>query len=345
MRVLATSRERLRVDGEVTWRVPSLSLPETEATVDQIAESEAVQLFVERARLVRPEFRPDEQSHTAVSHLCRRLDGIPLPIELAAARLSVLTVEQIDERMSDALRLLTGGSRSAPTRHQTLRATLDWSHNLLSLPEQVTLRRLAVFAGGWTIEAAESVIAGEAVARQEVFDLVSALIERSLVQVEHGGGFVRYRLQETVRQYARDHLDRSNETTAIQERHAEYFTALADVIEPAMRGAEQVQWAARCDADLENLRAALAWVCADGRTELGLRLGWGLWRYWQLRGYGIEARHWLRGILELPTGGASRELRTGVLFAAARNALLLGETADAMALAQSCLIAARAFDD
>src|SRR5205823_6506782 len=208
----------------------------------------------------------------AVLQVCQRLDGIPLAIELAAVRLKVLTVEQIAERLDDRFRLLTGGSRTALPRHRTLQALIEWSHALLSDAERVALRRLSVFAGSWTIEAAETVCAGDTIGPHDVLELLAQLVGKSLVQVDEQDGEARYRMLETIRQYARAQLHEAGEATAAGERHLRHVCELAEAAEPQLLRSEQTRWLDRLDRDLANIRTALAWSLAADRIDAGLRL-------------------------------------------------------------------------
>jgi predicted ATPase/class 3 adenylate cyclase/Tfp pilus assembly protein PilF len=288
LQILATSREGLGLLGEQTYRIPPLSLPTAgRESPETLMEYEAVQLFAERARLSQPAFTVTEGNAAAVAEVCRRLDGIPLAIELAAARLKALPVEQIAARLEDRFRLLTGGSRTALPRQQTLRALIDWSYDLLSGPERAVLRRLSVFAGGWTLEAAEAIVAGDEIEVQEVLDLLRQLVERSLVVYESREGMDRYRLLETIRQYARDRLLEAAECEAVGARHRDWFVALTERAEPRLRyGAEQAAWLDRLEREHDNLRAALEWCQAtEGGEEAGLRLVGALTDFWRKRGH------------------------------------------------------------
>src|SRR5918998_1234587 len=234
LRVLATSREALGITGEVAWPVPSLSLPDLRRLpeVESLARYEAARLFLERTAAVNPTFALTEQNAVAVDQICYRLDGIPLAIELAAARAKVLSVEQIAERLDDSFGLLSAGGRTAMPRHRTLHATMDWSHELLPDEERALFRRLSVFAGGFLLGAAESVCAGEELERGEVLELLSHLVDKSLVVAREVSGEARYRLLETVRQYAREKLSESDEAELLRERHAGFYLALAEEAEP-----------------------------------------------------------------------------------------------------------------
>jgi non-specific serine/threonine protein kinase len=275
VRVLATSRERLGVAGETAWRVPSLGLPPPDAAPDPAAleRAEAVRLFVERARAVQPAFTVTAASAPAVAALCRRLDGIPLALELAAARVRVLTPAQLAARLGDRFRLLTGGGRTALPRQQTLRATVDWSHDLLTAPERALFRRLAVFPGGATggfpLEAAEAVGAGgagDSVEAADVLDLLAGLVDKSLVLAEARGAEARYRLMETLRQYAEERLEQAGEAAAARDRHAAWCLGLAraaaavGLVGVPPRGSPAGR---RLHDELENVGAALAWYASS----------------------------------------------------------------------------------
>jgi predicted ATPase len=228
LRILATSREPLSIDGEQVLRVPMLAAPEPPDTPERVARSAAAQLFLERARAVEPGFALTSQTAPAVAQVCRRLDGIPLALEPATARVALLSVQQIAARLDDRFRLLVGGHRTTPARQQTLLATMEWSHGLLDDSERVLFRRLAVFSGGWTLEAAEVVCAGDTLAAGDIVDLLAHLVDQSLVVVEpHSDGSRRYRLLETVRAYATERLAAASEVEALRDRHAAYFWTLA----------------------------------------------------------------------------------------------------------------------
>jgi len=318
LQILATSRESLNVAGERAWSVPPLSLPEPHqvASANQLSLCEAVRLFIERALSTRPSFALTDKNAPAVALLCRRLDGIPLAIELAAARVKALSVEEIAHRLDDCLRLLTVGSRTALPRQQTLQAAFDWSYDLLSEPERVLFRRLGVFSGGLTLETAEQVCAREGIALEDVLDLLSSLVDKSLVTAEERDGAVRYRLLETMRQYALDRLERGGEAEALRRQHAQYFLALAEQAEPQLSGAGQLHWVERLEVEHDNLRAALRW-CVHGRdAERGLRFGAALWRFWRIHGHLTEGRDRLTQVLGLSCDGMPSRPRAMVLNAA-----------------------------
>jgi len=316
LRILGTSREALRVDGEAVWPVPSLAVPPsprgarstpgtrgtrtTPELPDDLTRYDAVRLFLQRARLVRPTIVLTPENAPAVAEICRRLDGIPLAIELAAARLGMLTVEALAARLDDCFHVLVGGSRTVLPRHQTLRAALDWSYALLDGPERVLLRRLAVFAGGWTLEAATAVCAaiqpGDEVAEPLILDLLARLAHKSLVIVASEGREARYSLLEMVRQYGCERLEAGGEMEALRNRHVDYYLTLAE--ETVAERGQAGTGLDRLDAEEDNLRAALqaAWDGAD--TGRALRLSLALCRFWELRGYLSEGRHWLELLLD-----------------------------------------------
>jgi predicted ATPase/DNA-binding XRE family transcriptional regulator len=307
LQVLATSRQPLGIIGENTWRVPSLGLPDLDgAVVDRgdappdVAAYDAIRLFVERARAVRSGFALTDQNAASVVQICRRLDGIPLAIELAAARVRVLSVEQIGRRLDDRFSLLTGGGVNAPARQQTLRAMVDWSYDLLSPPERTLFRRLAVFAGGFTLEAAEGLGAGEQspAPSPSVLDLLTALVDRSLVQVQESGGETRYFLLETIRQYAWEELDQAGELDGTRTRHFEWCRVFAMQVAAESAGRRRRYWLDLIERENANLRAALEWSkTSPERIDAGLRLAVVLANFWRYRIYIVEGRRHLVDLL------------------------------------------------
>jgi predicted ATPase/DNA-binding SARP family transcriptional activator len=299
VRVLATSREPLHVDGEFTFRVPSLPLPPpVRAGAPDLAELgrlPSVQLFVERAARVRPGFALDAGNAQGVAELCRRLDGMPLALELAAARTAVLEPVEIVQRLGDALSLLGGGPAGA-TRRQTLRGTLEWSHALLTRPEQVLVRRLSVFAGGFTLHAVEAVCADPPLQQTELLELLARLVDKSLVVTERNAGGTRYRQLETVRQYCHENLERAGEADRLAEAHCAYFLAFAVAHNPEQATGVVIEAPKLLDSEHDNLRAALRWSCAR-EPEAALRLAASLWRFWFLRGHAVEGARWIERAL------------------------------------------------
>lgn len=289
VRILATSREPLGIDGERVYRVPSLSLPPEGAdAVADLADCDAVRLFAERARVRDPGFALDESTAPVVASVCRRLDGIPLALELAAARLSSMSLTHLSERLDQRFRLLTGGSRNAMPRQQTLQATVEWSFGLLHQAERETLMRLSVFAGGFELEAAEAICTTDDVDTFDVLDLLGSLVDKSLVVAERTPASVRYRLLETIRQYSAQELLRADgdaEVLRIRDRHAEFYLRLAQTAAPALTGRGQGEWLRRLDLEWDNLRAVLTHLAADERTDDALRLGAALHRFVLSRGH------------------------------------------------------------
>jgi predicted ATPase/DNA-binding SARP family transcriptional activator len=327
--ILASSREALGVSGETVFQVPSLAVPDLRQplSVEALSDYESVSLFVDRALTAFPNFALTPQNAEAVAQICFRLDGIPLAIELAAARVKLLSPEQIADRLSDRFRLLTGGSRTVLPRQQTLRATMDWSYNLLSPTEHIVLRRLSVFVGGWLLDSAEAVVAdslpsSESITAEDVLDLLTQLVNKSLVIAEQCPDEVRYRLLETIRQYAREKLLDATEVEVevVRARHLDYFTALAERAEPQLAGPQQVQWLDRLEAELDNLRAALEWALVSN-VSAGLRLASALARFWDAHNYNREGGEWLSQLLQRPEALLDVPVRARAL---AFQSLLLG---------------------
>lgn len=306
--VLATTREAFGIPGEHIRQVPPLATPPETVGLEQALDFESIALFLSLARSVVANFELSPATLEPTVEIVRRLDGIPLALELAAARLRVLSVRQIAERLDDRFRLLTGGSRTALPRHRTLQATMDWSHDLLGSDGQTLLRRLAVFQGGFELEAAERVTSGEGLERLDIVELLGRLVDGSMVVAE-GTDRIRYRMLETVRQYAQDRLAGSGESDLVRRRHAEWIAAIADGVEEGLRGSDQATWMARLRAENDNLRAALSWS-ADSDPELGLRIAAGLGRYWYLFGPYVQAEEWLDQFLAAadPTPSSRRAL-------------------------------------
>ncbi|MEA2622199.1 MAG: hypothetical protein QOH61_1109 [Chloroflexota bacterium] len=339
LRVIATSRESLAIAGETAFPVPSLSLPDADAvTVAELSQCEAVRLFVERAMAAVAGFQVTERNAAAIGQVCRRLDGVPLALELAAARVRALPVEQIAARLDDRFRLLTGSSRITIPRHQTLRQTIDWSHDLLAEDERALFRRLAVFVGGCSLEAAEEVCSGDPVDRYAVIDLLARLVDKSLLIADTEGAEGRYRQLESIRQYARDRLLESGEAADSLRRHRDWYLAMVAQAEPVFfRGAESADWLERLDREHDNLRAALQWSLDEpGEQREGLRLAAGLWRFWEIHGHLAEGRGWLERFLEATSGEVS-SLQADAYTGAGILAFMLGDHAGASALHERSL--------
>jgi non-specific serine/threonine protein kinase len=325
MRVVATGRQPLGVAGETTWRVPSLAVPDPSAVsgADEIAASEGVRLFLERTRSVLPGFALTDRNAAAVAQICRRLDGIPLAIELAAARMSALGVEHILARLDDRFRLLADTGVRAPERQRTLRATVEWSHDLLADGEKVLFRRLSAFAGGWSLEAAEAVCVGDGLLADEIVDRLARLVRQSLVLVEGQETVARYGLLETLRQYGAERLEAAGEGAAVRTRHLAWFTDLAQRAEAEFNGPHQGEWLAVLEREHDNTRAALRWALDSGAVEKCLILATAHAYFWEIRGhrYRTEARHWLGEALAASTPELALPVRAKALYWAGTFAL------------------------
>jgi predicted ATPase/class 3 adenylate cyclase len=294
LKILASSREALGIPGEIPYRVPSLKTPNPSDLLHLTnpLEIDSIRLFVERGTTTKPDFRLTKENTPFVAQICSRLDGIPLAIELAAARVKVLSPEQIASRLDDRFRLLTGGARTALPRQQTLRAMIDWSYSLLSDPEKTLFRRLAVFTGGWTLEAAEFVC-GEGREGPDILDLMSRLVDKSLVSDEESNDEIRYHRLETIRQYSRERFFETDEVEAIRDRHLAYYVQLSEEIERGLQGRERKPWAQRSKAEQENLRTAIEWGLARN-PERSLRIAANMLFGNSFGGYSVEGFHWLR---------------------------------------------------
>ncbi len=342
LRIVVTSRSALGVAGETAWLVPPLS--QRASGGDAANASEAVQLFVQSARAVQPAFRLTSANRQAVEQVCARLDGLPLALELAAARLRVLTPEQIAARLDDRFRLLSTGNRAALPRHQTLRAAMDWSYGLLEAQERRVFARLAAFRGSFTLEAAEFVCAGDPVAADDVLDILSALVDQSLVDVIESSGLARYRLLETVREYASERLAECGEVESRARLHAELFGALASEAAPHFRTTQRPAWLARLLPELDNLRYALAWS-REGDPQTHVRIVGLLHWFWFSTGQWPEARQRLRDALALPVAQAPTHDRAALLFSAGSLAALQAHSAEARALLEEAEVIADRVDD
>ncbi len=312
LQILVTSREALKIEGETVWSLPPLTMPTLQGLdpaappaglVAHLLQSETVQLFVERALAVQPEFELTAHNATALLEVCQRLDGLPLAIELAAARVKMLTLEQIATRLKDVFRLLNKGNREQLPRQQTLRALIDWSYQILTEDEQAIFQRLAIFAGGWTLEAAQVVCRGRSQLQAHILELLAQLANKSLVvATETADGQTYYRMLETIRQFALEKLVASNYHEEVSHRHAAYFLQFAEEAEPKLRGFEQMQWLHELEMAHDNLRAALQWAlqrpaALAPEIELGVKLASTLWWFWWRRGHLLEGRRWLETAL------------------------------------------------
>jgi non-specific serine/threonine protein kinase len=324
VRILASSREALGIGGEVTYRVPSLGLPDVNhlPPVEALNQYEAVKLFIDRATAAMPTFKVTNHNAPALAQICYRLDGIPLAMELAAAKVRVLSLEQIARRLDDRFRLLTGGSRTALEHHQTLRAAIDWSYNLLPPVEQILFSRLSVFSGGWTLEAAESICEGGSVKSEEVLTLLEQLINKSLVVMEEIQGESRYHMLETIRQYAHEKLV---DADVLGRQHAAYFLRLAETIEPFLEKPEPADWLDQLEREHNNLRAVLHWSREKEQVELGLRLASALHLFWFMRGYVSEGLAQIGEFLSLSAETVNKTTRAKALDRAGMLARYQGD--------------------
>jgi non-specific serine/threonine protein kinase len=342
--LVATSREPLRIGAECTYALDVLPLPDPQGNAQSIAQSDSVRLFVDRARQYRPGFDLQNQSARAVAEICVRLDGIPLALELAAARMAVLPVEQIVRLLDQRFRLLASGSRSDLPRHQTLRALLDWSYELLDEAQRQFFARLSVFAGGWTLAAAEVVGAGNVITKDDVVYLLIALVEKSMVVADDDGD--RYRMLETVREYAREKLATGGDANAVRERHRNFFLALAVNAEPNLAGPEQATWLQRLEDEHDNFRSALEYclVAASG-SNAGLRLCGALHWFWIMRGHRAEGLDWCARVLDVEGIDKGTPERATALEAAGVLAYHLGDFPAARAFHEDSLAMARDLSD
>ena len=337
--ILATSREPLGVEGEQSWRVPSLPVPVASLVPVSPDSAAAVQLFCERAARARPNFRLVDSNAEAVATICRRLDGIPLAIELAAARVRFLTPQEIADGMRDRFVLLTGGSRTAMPRQRTLEASVDWSHDLLSDDERTLFRRLSVFAGGWTLDAVESVCAGEGLDAARIFDPLASLVDKSLVQAEEQGTKTRYGMLETIRAYARQKLSDATEAALVRDQHLGYYMRFAEAVEPHLFGAALDRSVELLATELDNFRAALDWAVDAGRADEALRLTSALWLFFEACGHWREGRARLEAALS--GEHESSDARAKALIAASHIATFSTDWVATRRFAQEALTLAR----
>lgn len=352
VRILATSRERLGITGEVLWRVPPLLVPSEGMSLGQLKSCDAIRLFADRAAALLPKFVISDQNAPALARVCARLDGIPLAIELAAAQVPVLSIEQISDRLDHALQLLVQGSRVAPPRQQTLRATVDWSYGLLDRTEQLLLDRLSIFAGGWTLEAAEEVCTdsdesenGVRIGKTEVVGVLARLVAKSLVVADHGEEAHRFHLLETLRQFAAERLQLRGETNRLRCRHAMYYAAWAERVHPAGWAPNPFEPWPQIAAELGNVRAALRWLIDHREVEVAQRLAGAMAQFWRTAGAASEGRAWLDEIHSL----ADRKLRTRsrlrILIAAGSLASEQADYSAAQASLEEALDLARELGD
>jgi predicted ATPase/transcriptional regulator with XRE-family HTH domain len=344
LKILATSRQPLGILGEIQYRLPSLGLPDSEQTLEKFRDYESVRLFEERAQLAQPDFKLTMENASSVAQICSRLDGIPLAIELAAARVNIFSTAQIAERLVDSFNLLTGGSRTALPHQQTIRASIDWSWNLISDAERTLLRCLTVFAGGWTLEAAESVCSAADIEAQQIPELMVQLVAKSLVIANRQPGHEqRFHLHETINQYAHEKKVESGEEDDIHNRHLKYYRRLSELAEPALHGPQQMEWYNHLTDERDNLRIALEHASTSD-VEAGLYLSAYLldyWRYFDLR----EGLRWTAEFVQLPESKTFPHARAKALLACGNILWNLQQFEDARSIAEECLAVFRTYDD
>jgi predicted ATPase/class 3 adenylate cyclase len=341
--IMASSRESLRVPGEQIYPVMPLAVPKRGDSVDALLRSPAVHLFAERARLHKPSFELNEKEAPAVAELVARLEGIPLALELAAARVRSMSVQDINLRLKDRYKLLTGGGRVLQERQQTLRALVDWSYDMLSEDERRVLNRIGMFAGGFDLAAAEFVCGTEPLTDFDVLDLLASLVEKSLVMLDEQGDTTRYRTLETIRDYAREKLEQSGEIPLIAARHCEHYFAFAKEANRGLKGEEQVAWTRRIEDDLDNLRGATA-LSLTGAVDpfIPVKFAVALLTFWMLRGYSTEGRSLVRAALALPAVQASEMAQAHALYVGATLAESQSDYAEARKMLETCLSLRRA---
>ena len=338
VRVLASSRTTLHVPGEQAYQVLPLPVPKRGDGVDALARSPAVRLFVERAQLHKPAFALNEREAPTVAELVARLEGIPLALELAAARVRSLTVADINTRLKDRYKILTGGARVLQERQQTLRALVDWSYELLDDAEQIVLDRLGVFVGGFDLAAAEQVCGAKPLTSEDVLDLLASLVEDSLVMLDERDGGARYRMLETIRDYAREKLEQRGESALTAARHCEHYFAMAKDANRGFRGPEHAVWIQRVETELDNLRGAMTLALAGGVDPIiAVKLSVALMLFWIQRGYATEGRHAVRAALTLSAIQASDIAHAHALYVGAALAEIQGDQAEARQLLETCL--------
>jgi predicted ATPase/class 3 adenylate cyclase len=338
VRILASSREALRSPGEQTYPVLPLPVPARGDGIEALSRSTAVRLFVDRARLHKPGFALNEREAPAVAELVARLEGIPLALELAAARIRALSVADINARLKDRYKLLTGGSRVLQERQQTLRALVDWSYELLEPAEQIVLDRLGVFVGGFDLAAAEAVCGGEPLAREDVLDLLGSLIEKSLVTLEERDDGARYLMLDTIREYAREKLAQRDDAGAAAARHCDHYFAMAKEARNGLRGPQQADWLWKVEVELDNIRSAIALSLAGGVDPfIAVKFGVAMQGFWILRGYSTEGRKLVHAALALPAIQASPVAQAWALYVGAALAEVQSDHAEARIMLETCL--------
>src|SRR6266567_15762 len=344
--MLVTSCERLAITGELTYRVPSLTVPGTNEalTPETVSRYEGVRLFVQRAKLVRPDFDVTTENASAVASICARLDGMPLAIELAAPRLRLMSAEELSQRLDQRFALLTDGSRTALPRHRTLRSMLDWSYELLADVEQAMLRRVSVFAGGWTLAAAEHVCTGDGIEKSDTIRLLTSLADKNLIITEEHEEATRYRMLETIRQYALDRLLEAGEEVTWRNRHFACYLALAEESFQPLRAREQRQWLDRIAREIDNFRTALKWA-TEQKLSAAFRMVPENYRSWVRRVHVAEAREWFSGLLDAIPMDQAKWDRGRVLRALCELALRQGDLDGVKRLYRESVALLRELDD
>jgi non-specific serine/threonine protein kinase len=350
LKIIVTSRTVLRLRAEFEYQVVPLTLPDLERSPNDtgIGQSTAVALFVQRAQMVNPNFQLTQTNSRTIAEICVQLDGLPLAIELAAARSRLLPPQALLSRLSQRFEVLTGGAVTLPLHQQTLRNTLKWSYDLLDANEQRLFRRLAVFERGWTYEAAEALRNANREVQHDLqtLDDLASLIDKSLMrQIEHEGTEPRFLMLRTVREYGLERLRESGEEDLIRLAHAEYYLALVEEAEPHLKDAQQLLWLRRLDREQENLRAALSWLIAHEKAEIALRFCGALWWFWQMRGYWSEGRRWLKTVLALSEAGERTVMRAKVLSATGELAADQGDLQEARLLLNESVMLCQELDD
>ena len=338
VRMITSSREALKVPGEHAYPILPLPVPKSGDSLAMLRESTAVRLFVARAQQHKPSFELSEKEAPAIAELVTRLEGIPLALELAAARVRSLGVADINKRLKDRYKILTGGDRVLQERQQTLRALVDWSYELLSENERTVFNRLGVFAGGFDLAAAEEVGGADPLDSMDVLDLLQSMVEKSLVMLDETGETLRYRMLETLREYAAEKLDASGEKAAIAERHCLHFFALAKLVREGVKGEEQAQWVERAEQEIDNLRLAIALPLAGGTAALmAVKYCVALQAFWILRGYATEGRSLVRAALAMPAIQDSDMAQAFALYVGASLAESQSDHAEASTMLERCL--------
>jgi predicted ATPase len=322
LKILTTSREALGILGEAVYHVPSLELPKIQQLVEKFRDYESVRLFEERAQLTRTDFSLTIENMSSVAEICHQLDGIPLAIELAAAPVGIFSAEQIAMRLQESFSLLITGNRAALPRQQTLQATIDWSYDLLSPAEQTLFQRLSVFVNGWTLEAAESICSDVNIRFDTISNLLTQLINKSLIVAQEEAGRTRYHMLETIRRYANKKLIEAGESEELRDRHLEYFLNLVVTAEPHLIRPEQLEWLPLLDADYENIRFAFEWSAYTKVAESSLNFCYVLCWFWIIRGYWLEGFTWVKSALAIPFQNDSRNVKVARVRAFYTNAIL-----------------------